>query len=469
MKIRRRLLALLLLALWAGTAWWHAHKSLPPGMHSASAVCSVNATEVTFIPDITAADAWGRAVVSQGIFDATLAVARQARRFIVLDYALFGTSAAGASQRRLAVELSDALLTQRRALPDLKVLFITDPVNEGYGASASPELELLRQGGVDVVPADLDRLRDSNLWYSSLWRLTLRWWDTPAGPFGIATRRLNGKSDHRKLIVADDGGGGLAAVIASANPADAESTWSNVGARVQGAALNTLLASELAVARFSGWHGPAAAYAPAAWDCAPSGGAAVQVLTEGALRAALLQRLSHSSRGDSIDMALLYLSEHEVSEALLAAARRGVGVRLILDPDANAGSAGAGMPNQPLASALVARSGGAIHVRWYRTHGERFHDTLVMIYGRERLWLTLGSANLTRRGLDDYNLEANVAVETLRSSAAAQQALGYFDTLWMNRAALGIEYTADFAVYSNPAQLDYWLARLLEGTGLSSF
>jgi hypothetical protein len=82
---------------------------------------------VSFIADITAADAWGRAVVSQGIFDQTLDVVRQARRFIVLDYSLFaGTSAARAPQRRIAAELGDAL-------------------------------------------------RDSNLPYSSLWRLALRW------------------------------------------------------------------------------------------------------------------------------------------------------------------------------------------------------------------------------------------------------------------------------------------------------
>ncbi len=92
-----------------------------------------------------------------------------------------------------------------------------------------------------------------------------------------------------------------------------------------------------------------------------------------------------------------------------------------------------------------------------------------MVYGPERLWLTLGSANLTRRNLADYNLEANLAVEVARSSALAMQALDYFETLWSNRAALGIEYTADFAVYADPAQSHYWLYRLMEGTGLSTF
>jgi phosphatidylserine/phosphatidylglycerophosphate/cardiolipin synthase-like enzyme len=481
---RRRLLTLGVVAACIATAWWQANKPLPAGTHVASAVCAVPADEVSFIADITAADAWGRAVVSQGIFDQVLQVVRQARRFIVLDYSLFaGTSTARAPRRRIAAELSDALLARRQALPDLKVLFITDPVNEDYGVAPSAELQLLRAGGVDVVLTDLDALRDSNLLYSGLWRLALRWWDTPASPLRLGTRRLNFKADHRKVLIADDGRGGLAAVVASANPHDGESAWSNAAARVSGAALASLLASELAVARFSGWRERADPYSPAptaasgpAPGCDDSaagltagGSARVQVLTEGAIRAALLEHVAAAGRGDSIDVAMFYLADSGVTEALLAAARRGVSVRLILDPNENATTDSSGMPNQPVASALVARSGGAIQVRWYRTHGERFHDAMVMIYGPQRLWLTLGSANLTRRALSDYNLEANIAIEVARGAPLAQQTLGYFDTLWSNRAPLGIEYTADFAVFANPAQSAYWLCRLMEGVGLSAF
>jgi hypothetical protein len=43
------------------------------------------------------------------------------------------------------------------------------------------------------------------------------------------------------------------------------------------------------------------------------------------------------------------------------------------------------------------------------------------------------------------------------------------DALWSNRATLGVEYTADFAVYADPSQSHYWLARLMEGAGLSAF
>jgi phosphatidylserine/phosphatidylglycerophosphate/cardiolipin synthase-like enzyme len=488
--MRRRIRRLVLPALVAGwlvMAYWQSTKPLPQGTHVASAVCPVPASQVGFIADITAADAYGHLVVSQGIFDEVLKVVTAARHFVVLDYALIGAADAAQPQRRIASELTDALLAARRAQPDLKVLFITDPVNERYGASPAPELQLLRAAGVEVVPVRLATLRDSNFLYSSLWRLTLAWWDGPRGPLGFAMRELNFKADHRKVVIADDGGDTLVAVVGSANPSDAQSGWSNVAARVAGDSLGSLLASELAIARFSGWTGNSEPYLRAADPHAPeqcsrgvpaaavpapltADTARVQVLTEGALRSALLTHAQGSGRGDAIDIAMFGFADRGLIEALLDASRRGVAVRLILDPSEDATTrAPSGLPNQPAASELVSRSGGVVRVRWYRTHGERYHGALALFSGPQALWLTVGSANLTRRGLDDYNLEANLALEVLPDAPLAAQAQGYFDTLWGNRAALGIEYTADFAAFADSGQADYWLYRLLEGAGLTPF
>ena len=62
-----------------------------------------------------------------------------------------------------------------------------------------------------------------------------------------------------------------------------------------------------------------------------------------------------------------------------------------------------------------------------------------------------------------------MAVELPRGSQLAVQALEYFDTLWNNHAPLGIEYTADYGVYADPAPSRYWLYRFMESTGLSTF
>ena len=454
----RRVLAACLTAAWAAVAWWGSHKALPPGAHVASASSDLPAEQVTFIADITAADGYGRAVVSQAIFGEMLELVRGAQLFVVLDYALIG-GAPRAGVPTLGAQLQDALLARRRALPTLKVLLITDPASNAWGTAPSAVLPLLRSAGVDVVITDSAVLRHSNPLYSGLRSLTASW----------------SSRDHRKVLIADDGHGGLAGIVGSANPQDDQGLWSNAALRLAGPPLEALLASELALARASGWRGDAALFAAGAAGAVAASApdarlsARVQCLTEGATRAALLERLEVASPGDAIDVATFKLADRGIIEALLAAAARGVAVRVLLDPGEDTQGALSGIPNQPVASELQSRSAGALQVRWYRTHGERFHASLVSIYGQDRLWFTVGSANLTRRSLRDYNLEANVAVEVARATALAAQLLGYFDTLWANRAALGIEYSADLAVFADPSQVDYLLGRALEASGLSGF
>jgi phosphatidylserine/phosphatidylglycerophosphate/cardiolipin synthase-like enzyme len=497
----RRTITATLVGIWLVVAGWEANKPLPPGVRVASAWHSVPAQDITFIADITSADAYGRSVSSQAIFDETLKVVRGAHDFLVLDYFMFNNrrgelDPASALLRPLSATLRDALIERRQEVPGLKVLFITDPINEIYGAVPSTDLRLLRAAGIDVVMTDLDRLRDSNHLYSSAWRLAVNWWnpnprgtgslpnplqdsDTPL-TFGAWARVLNFKANQRKVVIGDDGRGGLVGIIGSANPHDASGADSNVAARVSGPVLNSLLESELNIARFSGWHGgitppavtPEAAEASAGntSDITNGKAARVQVLTEGAIHRSLVEHIDAAVKGDSVDIAMFYVADRGVVESLLAASQRGVNVRLILDPNKDAyGHTTSGLPNQPAASELVSVSDGAIHVRWYRTHGEQFHTKLVMVYGPERLWLTLGSANLTRRSLLGYNLDANLAIEVARSAPLAIQTLEYFDTLWSNRASLGIEYTADFAAYADPGQGHYWLYRFLEASGMSDF
>ena len=525
-RVWRRAVFWAFLALWAGIAYWQTNKPMPPGTHVDSAWAPITPRDVTFIADITSADAYGRQNSSQAIFDEVLGVIHSAHKFIVVDYFLFNSTlgnGAGAPPafRQLSGELRDALIERRRTAPDLQVLFITDPINEVYGGVSSRDLRLLRAAGVQVVVTDLDVLRDSNFIYSSLWRLGIKWWaggndhgpaphdvdsgwlpnplDESANPisFGDWARLLNFKANHRKVVIADDGRDGLVTIVGSANPHDASSAHSNVALKITGPATLPLLESELQVARFSGWTGelPAAAgvgpngqvaaaatvsrgpsrSAPAAHSTsAPSGAntddGRLKVVTEGGILAELVERIDASRRGDNIDIAMFYVADRAVIESLLAASRRGVAVRLIMDPNKDAfGHTKTGIPNQPVASELVAASDGAIHVRWYRTHGEQFHTKLAMIYNPTRFWLTLGSANFTRRNLADYNLEANLVLELPRTTAVAQQTVDYFETLWSNRASLGIEYTADFGYYADPSQFHYWVYRVMEGTGASTF
>lgn len=504
--LRPALLSCVGIALLA-TGYRHATKPLPPGTHLESPWVVTPASDVRLLIDQTAADAYGRPIVQQQIFDETLRLIGSAREFIVLDLFLFNAhrgalqpvDASGASPPRpLSAELRDALIAARRNQPQLRVLLITDPINDVYGGLPSQDFVALRRAGVDVVLTDLDALRDPNPLYSSLWRLGIRWWSgdgegpgwlpnpLASGPdrvtFRAWARLLNMKANHRKVVIADDAGNGLVGIVGSMNPHDASGAHSNAALEVRGAALAPLLASEIEVARFSGWRGdwpqPVAVARSAASAASaprpPPGDAGkplrVRVLTEGAIRDAVLEQLALAREGDRIDVAMFYLSERSIVTALLEAAARGAAVRVLLDPNRDAfGHEKNGIPNRPVASELVARSDGAIRVRWYRTRGEQFHTKLFVLHQRERVWLTTGSANFTRRNIADYNLEANLAVEATPGADVAATVDRWFETLWANRAPAGVEYTADFGTYADPAQSSYWSYRIMETTGLSSF
>ena len=478
-------------AAWATVAGFNLFKPLPDGMRVRGEIVETPLSELRFLSDVTTADAFGAPVVRQQIFDAVMKTIGEAREYLVLDFFLFnsqrGSMLDAQPQRALSAELREALLARKAAVPGLRVLVIADPVNDVYGALPSKDLAALRAAGIDVVRVDLDRLRDSNPIYSALWRITMKWWSgdgagdswlpnpLDAGPdrvsFGAWARLLNFKADHRKVIIGDDGKGGIAGIVTSGNPHDASSLNSNVGLRVAGTALVPLLESELALARESGWHG--------GWEPAtptpltpppPENSARVQALTESEIRTAIVSNLASAGVGDSIDVAMFYLSERAVIQALLGAARRGVAVRVILDPNKDAfGREKNGIPNRSVAAELSAASEGAIRVRWFRTHGEQFHTKLVFVRTAKESWFTLGSANLTRRNLDDYNLEANLAATVPPNSEIAGTITAWFDQLWNNRGPPDLEYTTDIGTFADPAQGTYWLYRMMEGTGLSTF
>jgi phosphatidylserine/phosphatidylglycerophosphate/cardiolipin synthase-like enzyme len=486
-----RLFAYGFLILWLLTAVWNLFKPLPDGVSVRGTIVETPLSELQFLSDVTGADVFGAPVVRQQIFDSVIGLIGQSREYLVLDFFLFngqrGATAGTKPHRELSVELRDALLARKRALPQMQILVIADPINDVYGGLPSRDLAALRAAGIDVVTPDLDALRDSNFIYSSFWRLTMRWWTTDgsgeaylpnpldAGPdrvtIGAWARLLNFKADHRKVIIGDDGIGGITGIVTSANPHDASSAHSNVALKLSGAALAPLLESELAIAADAGWSGDlSTSPIPAAASGAPETMARVQILTESEIRAAIVRNFAGARVGDSIDIAMFYLSERNVIQALLAAAKRGVAVRVLLDPNKDAfGRTKNGIPNRSVATELAAASDGAIQVRWFRTHGEQFHSKLVAMRTATEFWFTLGSANLTRRNLEDFNLEANVAASVPLNAEVASQISAWFDSLWNNRGPPELEYTAEFGTYADPSQSSYWLYRLMEATGLSTF
>src|SRR3712207_4559611 len=116
----RRLLPLVFAGAWIATACWHTLKPLPEGTRIESAWQRIDSNQIRFIADITTADAYGRPILSQAIFDEILRIVGTAHEFLVLDYFLFNDRHGSLQNsnlplRPLTQELREAILTRKRA------------------------------------------------------------------------------------------------------------------------------------------------------------------------------------------------------------------------------------------------------------------------------------------------------------------------------------------------------------------
>jgi phosphatidylserine/phosphatidylglycerophosphate/cardiolipin synthase-like enzyme len=171
-------------------------------------------------------------------------------------------------------------------------------------------------------------------------------------------------------------------------------------------------------------------------------------------------------RDERLDLAFFFLADRDVIKALKNAASRGVCLRILLDPNKDSfGQAKHGIPNRPVAAELV-RSG--IEVRWSHTHGEQCHQKMMLgVNGKKMAKLLLGSANMTRRNLDDFNLETDVLIRAPLSTPVLTDVVLHFDDIWQNRpgqvCSVAYEYYCDESVVKRS------LYRIMEATGFSTF
>lgn len=431
--------------------------------------------DIHFVYDLSYVDESGQRQLSQRIFDELFTLIGNASQLLVIDQFLFHdypASTPGAS-RPLARELTDALLQRKRECPQLAIYFITDPVSSMYGGVLNPYLADLEAAGVTVAVTDLDQLRDSNPIYSFFWRLLVRpFGNKPGGIFRnplnderVSLRSylamMNQKANHRKSVVADDGAGNWVGYVATANPHDASSAHMNAALRFTGPAVRDLYQTELAVLTMLNIEPPAIPVEP----LPVSSSVNLTVLTEKMVKRALLEVISSALDGDNLEIIMLYLSDRVVIDALHAASSRGANVRIILDANVDSfGMKKAGIPNAPVASDLVQRG---VLVRWANTTGEQCHTKLMIKQNQARSTLIVGSANFTRRSLENFNLETNVLAEGPVDAPGLDAAHRTFEVLWDN--SHGRTYTVPYEHHGGRKFWRYLLYWLMEVTGISTF
>jgi len=483
LKSRLVLFVIVMTLLAAGLAVYHSFKMVPEGVSYAGTRFVVNETDVEFLFDLT----YNGNQSEQKIFDTIFKYIAEAQQYILIDMFLFNDWQRRPTElkRHLASELANQLLKKKLANPDIKIDFITDPINTAYGGAKSHLLTQMFDAGINVVVTDLSALPDSNPLYSGWWRLLpawlgnsqqLGWLPHPFDKTGpkVTLRSylalLNFKANHRKVFIADNNGQ-LVSVIGSANAHDASLLNSNVAVSVRGRLAEDIYRAEASVAKFS----KASLYSLPTnlinrASAEENNFAYVTLLTENQIKQSALQQINNLTSEDEINLAMFYLSDRDIIAALVAAAKRGVGVKIILDANRQAfGYQKIGVPNLASAKKLLTDSKGRIQIRWYLTQAEQFHTKLLVTKRRatKQYAVLLGSANYTRRNLNNYNLEANCLVELSDQGQQAKTIEAYFNKLWTNEGS--VPYTAD---YQSLAVAPWWLSGLTwlqESSGLSSF
>lgn len=458
---------------YVSSALYHMYKPLPEGLNYTG---KLRHAEVKFIADQTYLDAQGQQQQNHQIFNEILQLIEDAQTTIVLDMFLFNPEVGSSAlpHDKLTQKLTQALLQKKALNPNMEIKVLTDPINSVYGGIAPEHYRQLRQKGIAVIETDLAPLRASNPAWSGLWYLCCQglgnnaekgWLYNPFGEEKITLRSyfdlFNFKANHRKTIVVDTQEG-WKTLVTSMNPHDGSSRHSNVALLVSGHTAVDVLKTEYAVAKMSQADLPMIIVGDFEGDKRlPQ----VQVLTEKAIFDATLTMINEAKAKQRLDLAMFYLSERDIVQALIDAKQRGVDVRVLLDPNKDAfGRQKNGIPNRQVASEL--RQAG-VNVRWCNTQGEQCHSKMLLKYDSAQAEMILGSANFTARNLKNYNLETDLRVLGQTSAPVFQDANRYFDTAWSNLD--GKNMSVDYSKYADESKWKYAVYRFMEWSGLSTF
>lgn len=457
---------------------------MPEGSNFEGQVYNVPESSVEFFYDSTYLDQNVARQSKQEIFDEVFKMIKGAKKFILLDMFLFNDFQGKKLEnyRKLSSELSEALVKKKKDFPGLEIVVISDPVNTIYGGYESPQFKKMEEAGVNIIITDLKKLRDTNPAYSAFYRGIFQWFGNKsdggrfANPFDgrkpkVTARSylemLNFKANHRKLIIADEEAGGklkMATLITSANPHDGSSAHSNSAVKVRDFVWNDAIRSEIAAAKFSGNYFKS----KISGVSDEVGSVKVKLLTEKKISDSLVSMINGLAKGDSIDMAMFYLSDRKIIKALKLADKNEVKIRIILDPNKDAfGREKNGVPNRPVADELLKNTKGNTKIRWCDTHGEQCHSKMTLIKNSSGYHLLLGSANLTKRNIGNYNLETDILVESDKKIGAIKRAYDFFDETWENKN--GRIYTADYKKYKDESLYKKVIYQWMERTGMSSF
>lgn len=450
---------------------YHQYKPLPEGIAYRSEIRK--AENVTFYRDLTTT-ADGERTLDHQIFSRVYEMIEEAEDFIVIDmFMMDGRVSENKGYPDLSGELMDRLIRKKQMHNDLPIIFITDPFNTGYGSYDGAWLEPMKDAGIDVVMTNLEPLRDPTPLYSSAWRMGpmylgqsgTGWIMNPfvdGGPKMTVRSYLalaNVKANHRKAVITEQN-----AMVLSANAHNESGFHNNVAYEVSGSIIGDMLKAEEAVAKMSGYQEDFPVFDSE--NIASENGLNVTYTTEGETLSQVLNAIDEAESGDEIWLAMFYLSEPNIVDALTDAANKGVNVSMILDPNETAfGNKKTGLPNRPVINEINENTEESINVRWYNVNIEQYHPKMMFVKTSDKGIIVSGSANFTMRNMKNYNLENNLTITGPHSEEVMIDTEEYFNQLWNNE---GAEYTVPLENFQDTLSFwqrgIYWIQKTLKLT-----
>lgn len=433
-------------------------------------------TEVKFLRDLTYLKD-NKRIVNQEIFDNVFKLIDESEDFIIVDMFLFNDNYANNDDfENLSKILSEKLIKKKKEKTNIKIIFITDPINTFYGSYDNPYIEKMKKEKIDIVMTDLDKLANSNPLFSVFWDIGLKELHTKkssggwiTNPFGDPENKvhllsllkmLNFKANHRKTLITEKAG-----VILSSNPHGASYYHSNIGFLFKGKLLKDLLDSELNVIKFSDEDLYAKTGNLKIESTIEKSNIKGKIITEEKIKINLLKYIDSLKKDDELKITMFYLSEFDIIKAIKEADKKGADIQIILDPNKDAfGIKKLGIPNVSVAKYLIKNSN--IKVKWYDTNGEQFHSKMVILNYKKESVVIGGSANLTRRNLNNYNLETNIIIKADKENDFIAEVNDYFDKIYSNKDA---HYVSKYSKYKNDSVIKQIIYFVQEFSGLGTF
>lgn len=466
MKKKKKIMILILLLIIIPILYSLNTKN-PPGTNLSS---DFKDADCEFLYDLTYLKD-GKRIHEKRIFKREMELIKNAQDFLMVDFFLFNDEYPNTMNFPSQVEeMTDLLIAKKKENPNMPILFVTDPINNFYGAYEEDNLKRLRENGIEVVVTDLNKMRDSNALVSGIYRTYLQWFGTSGGGWiknffdkdadKVNVRSIlklaNFKGNHRKVLISEK-----EALVASANPHDPSAHHSNVAMVFRGKSMENLIKSE---SIFFDKLPDVIENFKAEEVTSPY---KLRVITEGKIYDEISKNIKETKKGDEINLGIFYLSEFRILRELGEAAKRGVNVKIIADLNKDAfGLEKNGSPNRPALSELK-EDYPDINIRWYQTSGEQFHTKFIYFDFKDKDPLSiLGSANYTRRNLDNFNLETNLAVEMKKDSPMAGEMKNYYARIWNNEDG---DYTLPIEDFYESRFIMRILWKIQEKTGLCTW